>query len=78
MEQGLTPEDLIERGKKRADAYIASLSFDQLLEGVGTDKILKQLGPEWRLAGLGPEERLKGLSVEEIEAYLRKLKNNND
>jgi len=76
MDQEITPEALIERGKKLTDVYIAKLSPDQLLEVVDTYEMLKQLEPEVRLAGLEPEERLKGLSVREIKAYLRKIKKN--
>ncbi|MDM8541296.1 hypothetical protein QUF90_09425 [Desulfococcaceae bacterium HSG9] len=38
------------------------------------DFFLKNISVEERLKGLKPEERLKGMSVQEIEAYLRKLK----
>jgi hypothetical protein len=37
-------------------------------------EIAKRLPPEERLRGLSPEERLRGLSEEEIEAYLKKLR----
>ncbi len=47
MEQELTPEKLIEMGKKWGDLYLRSLPPEERLKG---------LGPEERLKGLSAEE----------------------
>jgi hypothetical protein len=65
MSVELTPERVIEMGKKWEDLFLAGISVEKRLAG---------LKPEERLAGLKPEERLAGLKPEEIERYLRKLK----
>jgi hypothetical protein len=76
MEQELTPEKVIERGKMLGDLYLKSLPPEERLKGLGPEEVLKNFKPEEVLKNFKPEERLKGLSAEEIEAYLRKLKKN--
>ncbi|CAN2039224.1 conserved hypothetical protein [Candidatus Magnetomoraceae bacterium gMMP-15] len=61
----ITPEKIMEWGKMWGDAYLASLSIEERLQG---------LKPKERLQGLKPKERLQGLTIEELEAYLQKLK----
>jgi hypothetical protein len=51
---------------------------NELLEAMTAEERLGGLTPEERLKGLGVEERLKGLSPEEIEAFLRTLKSDQD
>jgi len=52
-----------------------SREYDQeLLERLTPEERLKGLPVEERLKGLPAEVRLKGLPVEEIEAYLKKLR----
>lgn len=65
MQQELTPEQVMEEGKLWGDFILKHISIEERLKGLSPEEILK---------GLSPEERLKGLSVQEIEAYLRKLK----
>lgn len=86
MEQELTRESLIEKGKKWGDLYLASLPPEERLKGLGPEDVLKNFRPEdvlknfrpeERLKGLGPEDILKCLSAEDIEAYWRKIKKNN-
>ncbi len=60
----LTPKERLE-----------GLSPEERLEGLPPEERLKGLPPEERLKGLPPEERLKGMSREEIENYLKRLKN---
>jgi hypothetical protein len=45
------------------------------LEELTPEERLKGLSPEELLKALPPEERLKGLSREQIENYLKRLKN---
>jgi hypothetical protein len=47
----------------------------EALEKASVHDRLSGLTPEQRLEGLPTEERLKGLSLDDIEAYLRELKN---
>jgi hypothetical protein len=59
------------------------LTPEERLEGLSPEQLLEKLSPEMRLEGLSPEKRLEGLSAEtllqrltpeEIENYLRRLK----
>jgi hypothetical protein len=50
------------------------LTLEDRLRGLKPEDRLRGLKPEDRLRGLKPEERLEGLTSEEIELYLKKLK----
>ena len=69
MAEVLTPEKVIEYGKR-----IRELVF----ETGTTEERLAGLGPEERLAGLSPEERLAGLNSEERRVLLRLLQEEMD
>ena len=56
------------------EEVLSRFSLEDRLKGLGTEDRLKGLGAEDRLKGLGAEDRLKGLRTEEVEAYLKKLK----
>jgi hypothetical protein len=49
-------------------------ALKEILEETPAEELLKVVPVEERLKGLPVEERLKGLPVDVIEAYLRKLK----
>jgi len=59
---------------EKLDEFVRQ-SIDKLLKSLPPEERLKGLPPEERLKGLLPEERLKGLSRQEIEDYLKRLKN---
>lgn len=65
MEIELTPEKIIEYGKKWQNI---------VLSGLDPDEIMTRFSIKDRLRGLAPEDRLKGLAPEEIEKYLKQLK----
>ena len=62
----ITPEKIMEAGRKALERHIANMTPEERLAG---------LKPSERVAGLKPSERLAGLKVEEIEQYLKTLKN---
>jgi hypothetical protein len=83
-EEGLqmpyTMEDFRREAKKDA---LRELTPDERLEGLPPEKLLEKLTPEERLEGLppeklleklSPEKRLESLSLQEIENYLRRMK----
>ena len=65
MNQEITPEMVMDIGKKTFDAYLASLSPEERKDR------LARLRPEDRLAGLTPEDRLAGLKPEDRLAGLK-------
>jgi len=65
----LTPESLIEEGKKWEKFVLANASIEERL---------KDLSPQERLKDLSPQEMLKHLSpqaLKEVQEYLDTLKN---
>lgn len=70
----LTPEKIKTLGREWLEFTLKVLPPDEILSYYSLEDRLAGLRPEDRLAGLRPEDRLAGLSAEEIEAYLRKLK----
>ncbi|MCP4131749.1 MAG: hypothetical protein GY754_12290 [bacterium] len=70
MEEEITPEKLIEMGKKFQKMVLSSLSEDEILFLYGKEKFVKNLTLEERLVGLTVEERLTGLSAEEKRKLL--------
>jgi hypothetical protein len=68
---------LLKEALEKASVHdrLSGLTPEQRLEGLPAEERLKGLPAEERLKGLPAEERLKGLSPDEIEAYLRELKN---
>ncbi len=62
----------------QVDERLAGLRPEERLSGLRPEERLAGLRPEERLAGLRPEERLAGMSVNEIERYLRQLKEQNN
>jgi alanine racemase len=78
-----TPEEVIEMGKQLEEAWLASLTVDDMLARLGQNEVLSHIKPVDRLAGLEPKEvlshfkpvdRLAGLEPEVIEDYLKQLK----
>ena len=84
LDEGLTPEDLIESGRELRELLLASMTPEERLSGLSeadilrlwdrNEKIRKQViartDPEEWLAGLAPEERLAGLAPEQRLAGL--------
>jgi hypothetical protein len=73
IENVITPEMVLETGRKLRKAWLATLSpeeIKQLITRVPPEIRLADLAPEERLAGLAPEERLAGLAPEERLAGL--------
>jgi hypothetical protein len=77
----LTPEVILETGKKMRKSLLANVTpqeLQQLIARASPEERLAGLAPEERLAGLAPNEILAGLAPDEIlalfkqiEAYLR-------
>ncbi len=65
MEEELTPEKIIEDGKKWHNI---------ILSGMDPEDVMSKFSVEDRLKGLSPEDILKGLSPEYLEKYLKKIK----
>ncbi|WP_080803853.1 hypothetical protein [Desulfamplus magnetovallimortis] len=83
-QQEITPDVVMEIGKELYEAMLDGLSIDDFMERFSAEEVLSRYKPEAvlsrykpeeRLSGLKPEERLSGLSLKEIEAYLKKMKN---
>ena len=88
----VTPETIMETGKRLRKSLLAVLTPAERLAGLAPAERLAGLKPAERLAGLAPEERLAGLAPEErlaglkpaeltalmaqIEAYLRSQQTN--
>ena len=62
----LTPDDLIEEGKKWGKFVLAHISIEERLAGVSPQEVLKNYSPE---------EVLKNYSPKDIQRYLDTLKN---
>jgi len=87
MEEGLTPELLIESGREWREFLLASMTPEERLAGLsevdllrlieGDEQIRKQIianaPPEERLAGMAPEERLAGMAPEELTILLEQI-----
>ncbi|MEN8220456.1 MAG: hypothetical protein ABFS56_29725 [Pseudomonadota bacterium] len=84
MNLEMTAEQVAELGKIWGNAFLSSLSVEELLEHYDRQKILSQFKPQERLAGLKPQdiltqlkpqERLAGLKpqeLDELQEYLKK------
>lgn len=62
----------------KPEDILAQFNPKQRLAGLKATDILAQFNPADRLAGLKPSDRLAGLSPQEIEGYLKKLKQENN
>ncbi|MDM8537419.1 hypothetical protein QUF70_11735 [Desulfobacterales bacterium HSG17] len=82
LEKELTPAKVIKIGKKWQDAILSGLNNEERLEVLSGLKVkdrlkaLSGLPPQQVLSKYSIKDRLAGLSVEEIEDYLKTLKNN--
>jgi hypothetical protein len=65
IDNGITPEMVLETGRKLRKAWLATLSPEEIKQ------LITRVPPEIRLAGLAPEERLAGLAPEEIKALVK-------
>jgi hypothetical protein len=83
MNMNLTPEQVIDFGKKLGDVWLAGLTPQERVAGLKPSERLSGLKPSERLSGLKPSEvlshfkpseRLSGLNPAEIEDYLKQLK----
>ena len=74
MQQELTPEQVMEDAKLWGGFFLKHISVEERLKGLKVEDFIHFFSTEERLEGLSTEERFKGMSVQEIEAYLRKLK----
>jgi hypothetical protein len=70
--QRFSKEDLLQRFSK--EDLLERLSKEDLLERLSEEDLLQRFSKEGLLQRLSKEDRLKGLSTEEIEAYLKKLR----
>ncbi len=80
--QYLTPEMVMEEGRKirlamfanlPREVRLAQLTLEDRLAGLAPEDRLAGLAPEDRLAGLAPEDRLAGLAPEELEKLVEKI-----
>ena len=70
----LTPDELIEEGKKWEKFVLAHTSIEERLAGVPPEEVLKNYAPEEVLKNYAPEEVLKNYSLKDIQRYLDTLK----
>jgi len=71
MNLEMTAEQVAELGKIWGNAFLSSLSVEELLEHYDRQKILSQFKPQERLAGLEPQE------LDELQEYLNKREKKN-
>jgi len=76
VEIEITPEDIEEFISLIEDPDLGKLLMQMRLHRLTLEERLKGLEPESVLSLYDPEERLKGLEPEIIEAYLAKIKHN--
>jgi len=69
MKCHFTPEEVIEIGKQLGEAWLASLTLDEMLACFEGKEVLSHFKPVDRLAGLEPEV---------LEEYLKQLKKQQD
>lgn len=74
MEMELTPEQVIEYGKKWQHIVLAGIAPDEIMAKYSINERLKGLETKDILQALEPKEILKGLNPKDIEEYLDKLK----
>jgi hypothetical protein len=79
----LTPEEVLEMGRKWGKRYLSTLPPEERLAGIPMEERLAGIPVEKRLAGIPSEERLAGITLpevfrhfkpEEIKAYFKSLK----
>jgi len=78
MAEVLTPEKVLEYGKRIREFVFESGTPEERLAGLSPDQILEVLGPNEILAGLSPNEILAGLNSDERRALLRLLQEEMD
>ncbi|MEN8220009.1 MAG: hypothetical protein ABFS56_27405 [Pseudomonadota bacterium] len=67
-------------GKVWGNAYLSSLSVEELLEHYDRQKILSQIKPQDILSQFKPQDRLAGLKpqeLDELQEYLKKREQEN-
>ncbi len=74
MDTDLAPDDVIEMGKVLEEVFLDTVSIKRFLARHKTKDIFSHYELKEVLAQYKPEERLAGLSIDEVEAYLRQLK----
>jgi hypothetical protein len=83
MNMNLTPEQVIDFGKKLGDVWlagltpqerIAGLTPSERLAGLAPSEVLSNFKPSEVLSNFKPSDRLSGLNQAEIEDYLKQLK----
>ena len=65
MAETLTPEKVMEYGKRIRELIIETGTPEERLAGLSPEEILARFSLDERLAGLSPDERLTGLSPDE-------------
>jgi len=76
MKIEFTPEDMIEVGRILEGTELEKSMLRVRIQELTPEERLEGLAPEEILKRVTPEERLKGLAPEAIEAYLEKIKHN--
>ena len=66
QEYYLSPEKMLEIGRRYEDLLLANLSVEKRLAGLKPEERMIGLKPEERVIGLRPEERMIGLKPEEV------------
>ena len=74
MSVELTPQRVIEMGKKWEELFLKGISVEERLAGLKPEERLSGLKPEEVFRNYTPEEVLRNYTPEEIERYLRTLK----
>ena len=78
MAETLTPEKVMEYGKRIRELIIETGTPEQRLAGLSPDEILPRFSPDERLTGLSPDEILAGLNSAERRELLRLLQEEMD
>ena len=66
MKQELTPEDVMEMGKMWGDAYLSSLSPEDLVKAVGTEDLVRAVGTEDLVRAVGTEDFVRAVGTKNI------------
>ncbi len=80
MNLEMTPKQVADLGKIWGNAFLSSLSVEELLEHYDRQKILSQFKPQERLAGLEPQDilsQLKPQELDKLQEYLKKREQKN-
>ena len=74
LEGGLMAYTLQDLARDFTREHLHELPVQERMKGVSPEERMKGVSPEERLKGISFEERFKGLDLKEIEALVKKMK----